>query len=140
MQTDQTLERVTPLFYQIQKNRLPVYPIKTGYFQLRLEIERRRFLTAYDMALKLQSQVPGYYDLEWHIAFLSMKMLKPQRALFWIEMAIDYHPFEERNYLLKARILDSMDQEELAAEALDTAKKLSLRNRHFKEKNQKSKD
>ncbi|MBT3783549.1 hypothetical protein HOF92_01160 [bacterium] len=132
MTTEETLEEVTSTFAKIQKLRLPAYPVKTSYYQLRLEIERRRFLTAWEMGLRLHRLAPGYYDLEWHLAFLAQKLARPQTALVWIEKAIDYHPFEESNYLLKAKILDSMDLEELAKDSLLTARKLSIRNRHFK--------
>lgn len=133
-QSDSTLEQLTHHFYQIQRNRLPAYPAKTNYFKFRLEIERRRFLTAYEMGLRLHEMTPGFYDLEWHMAFLCTKLLRSNEALSWLEKAIDFHPLEESNYILKAQILETLDQQDEALSAMETAKKLSLRNKHFKDK------
>lgn len=136
-QIDSTLEELTHHFHEIQLNRLPVYPFKTAYFEFRLEIERRRFLTAYDMGLRLHKLAPGFYDLEWHIAFLCTKLLRTDEALSWLERAIDFHPLEENNYVLKAQILETLDRQDEALTAMETARNLKLRNNHFKENSQK---
>ena len=66
--------------------------------------------------------------------FRSTKLLRSNEALSWLEKAIDFHPLEESNYILKAQILETLDQQDEALSAMETAKKLSLRNKHFKDK------
>jgi hypothetical protein len=111
----------------------PAYLEKQLYFEILLELEQMKILTGLKKAEKFQRLFPGYYNMEARIAWGYLKRTHFRDAHLWIEKAIDYHPYDEENYVLLSQILRRLKQTEAAKTALETARKLKLRNKNFRE-------
>ncbi len=126
------LQATLKVIDRLKKSPSPAYLDKQLYFEAVLELEQMKVLTGLQKALKFQKHFPGYYNIEARIAWGVLIRTHFKDAHLWIEKAIDYHPYEEQNYLLLSKILEGLKQPRAAKKALETARKLRLRNENFR--------
>jgi tetratricopeptide (TPR) repeat protein len=116
-----------------QENPLPALIIERMYFEFIVAMETHNYKHAKVLGEYLHENFPGFYESEQFLAYLYLQENQPDKALAMIEKAIDFHPKEERNYLVKSMVQKGLNRFDEAAKTMEQYHMLKTRNKNFRE-------
>ena len=125
--------RIYPAWLKLkQESSIPALKLENLYYQFRISLLAGKKTPEVTF---FENNLSAWVDVSYQLSLLFLEKKKYQKALFFIEKSIDYHPLWAKNYFLKADILQKMKRTEPAKEALNKAKKLDRYNTNFRTNN-----
>lgn len=122
--------RIYPAWSELgQKSVIPALHLENLYYQFRITTlagEKTPLVNFFE------KNFYSWVDVSFQLSLLALQNKEYERALYFIEKSIDFHPFWSKNYFLKADILVKMKLNNQAREALSKAKKLDNYEANFR--------
>ena len=125
--------RIYPAWLKLrQESSIPALQLENLYYQFRISLLAGKKTPE---VIFFENNLSAWVDVSYQLSLLFLEKKKYQKALFFIEKSIDYHPLWAKNYFLKADILQKMKRTKQAKEAFNKAKKLDRYNTNFRTNN-----
>lgn len=112
-----------------QRSFIPALQLENLYYQFRITTLAGKKTPLVNF---FEKNLSSWVDVSFQLSLLSLQKREYERALYFIEKSIDYHPLWSKNYFLKADILTKMGQRYGAENALEKAKKLNRYDVNFR--------
>ena len=112
-----------------QKSFIPALQLENLYYQFRITTLAGKKTPLVNF---FEKNLSSWVDVSFQLSLLSLQKREYERALYFIEKSIDYHPLWSKNYFLKADILTKMRRRNEAKDALEKAKKLDSYDVNFR--------